>query len=351
MAVTLNAPISWKAAAGDDLAMLENLQPNILKGHTRDFLAILFLKFSDAKGGRAFLKDLASLSKSAKQHLAEVQAFKDAATPGTPYVGIGLTAAGYGALGVAKVPGDASFRAGMQATAGLNDPPSKTWEAAFQKEDDLHAIVLIGDMAMETKAAMHDQVSKRISAAKGVVVLGSQDGIGQHNKNGEGIEHFGYVDGRSQPLFFLEDIADQENSTDGVSNWDAAFPLGQAIVADAAAPNPKVHFGSYFVYRKLEQNVRLFKASELKFAKDAKIKDDERAGAMLVGRFEDGTPVTMQFEDGVESPVPNNFNYGSDKSGSKCPFLGHIRKTNPRGSGGFGQSEQQERKHLMARRG
>jgi deferrochelatase/peroxidase EfeB len=262
MAVTLNAPISWKSAAGDDRKMLDDLQPNILKPHTRDFLSILFLRFADQGGGRAFLRDLVTLMKSATLHLQEVEAFKAGArTPGTPYVGLGLTAAGYGALGVDAVPADPSFLGGMQATAALNDPDLATWDAHFRETADLHAIVLIGDMGMRTQAAMHDRVVEKINAAKGVVVLGTQDGIGQHNSNGAGIEHFGYVDGRSQPLFFLEDIDEEENTTDGTANWSPSFPLGQAIVADPAAPDPRVHFGSYFIFRKLEQNVKLFKTS------------------------------------------------------------------------------------------
>jgi len=171
MAVTLNAPISWQSAVGDDAAMLDDLQPNILKAHTRDFLAILFLKFTDPQGGRAFLRDLASLMKSAKQHLLEIQAFKGPAhTLGTPYVGVGLTAAGYGALGITPVPGDPSFQNSMQATNGLNDPSVASWDAHFRNKRDLHAIVLIGDMGSDTKTAMHNKVVAKLNAAKGVVV-------------------------------------------------------------------------------------------------------------------------------------------------------------------------------------
>ena len=110
--------------------------------------------------------------------------------------------------------------------------------------------------------------------------MGTQDGLGLHNDNREGIEHFGYVDGRSQPLFLLEDIDAEENATDGIANWDPAFPLEQVIVPDPAAPDPAVHFGSYFVYRKLEQNVRRFKRQEQKLADRLFGADDERAGAM-----------------------------------------------------------------------
>jgi Dyp-type peroxidase family len=349
MSVTLNTSISWKNAAPDDATMLDSLQPNIIKAHVREFLTLLFLQFDDQAGSKSFLKTLSnSMMKSAKQHLDEIEAFKS--TPpvaGTPYVGVGLTKKGYDKLGITQTPGDSLFGSGMQMSE-LNDPDASTWDPYFG--DDIHAVVLIGDMLNETKVAAHDQVVNLINSSYGVKIVGSQDGLGLHNNNGQGIEHFGYVDGRSQPLFLTEDIEGEENGTDGTANWNPDFPLGQVIVADPAAPDPTVHFGSYFVYRKLEQNVRLFKEEEEKLADRLFGAENEIAGAMVVGRFEDGTPVTMQFEDGVESPVPNNFNYFSDKNGAKCPFSGHIRKTNPRGSGGF-EDQDGERKHLMARRG
>ena len=62
----------------------------------------------------------------------------------------------------------------------------------------------------------------------------------------------------------------------------------------------------------------------------------------MVGRFEDGTPVTLQEGDGMHKPVPNNFNYASD-AGGRCPFIGHVRKVNPR--------DGSERTRLLARRG
>jgi deferrochelatase/peroxidase EfeB len=344
-------PIEWKQAIGDELTLLQNLQPNIIKPHVREFLTVLFLHFDDADGGKDFIGRLSGLMKSAHDHLVEIVQFKDHETPGSAYIGFGLSAPGYDVLKIAPVPSDRSFQSGMDKTIRLNDPPISEWEQHFQKPNDLHAVVVIGDMLRDDRNAARARVQELIDTAAGVTVIGTQEGVGQHNSNGQGIEHFGYVDGRSQPLFLIEDIRDEENQTDGIANWDPTSPLSQVIIPDPAAPDPNVHFGSYFIFRKLEQNVKLFKKMEIKFAEDLPIDDDERAGAMIVGRFEDGTPVTLQSEDGVESPVPNNFNYNSDKSGAKCPFLGHIRKTNPRGSGGFGQTFEQEHSHLMARRG
>lgn len=191
-----------------------------------------------------------------------------------------------------------------------------------------------------------------ISAAAGVTELGRERGLSQINANGDGIEHFGYVDGRSQPMFLNEEIEDERLSNDGTTVWDPAFPLSRAIVPDPGSPSPAKHFGSYFVFRKLEQNVKLFKREEEKLATRLGLKggDKERAGAMIIGRFEDGTPVSIQRDEGMHRPVPNDFDYDSDGDGGKCPFFGHIRKMNPRGSGGF-EPHAAERLHIMPRRG
>jgi Dyp-type peroxidase family len=331
--------------------MLEQLQANILKAHVRDDLSVMFLNFGDQAEAKAFLKALAPLMKSARKHLEEVEAFKTAKTPGTPYVGVGLTKTGYAAIGVAA-PTDPSFQLGMKAPATrqlLKDPPVSTWEEPYR--EDIHAVVLIGDAKNAGTTARRNAVEALLPDS--VTVLGEETGLGRHNDNGDGIEHFGYVDGRSQPLFLIEDIEAERGGTDGTNVWDPAFGLDRAIVKDLAAPDPNLHFGSYFVFRKLEQNVRRFKQAEKDLAAELGLAepDGERAGAMLIGRFEDGTPVTLQRAAGTHSPVMNNFTYASDGDGAKCPFQGHIRKANPRGSGGFEQPPEKERRHLMARRG
>jgi len=333
--------------------MLEELQPNIVKAHVRDHLSVLFLQFGDPAEARAFLSSVVPLMKSARTHLAEVDAHKATGAAGTPYVGIGLTFAGYGALGIADelTPVDPSFRLGMkhaETRARLSDPPASAWEPPYR--GDIHAIVLIGDARDASTVARRNEVEALLPAS--VTVLGEETGLSQINPDGDGIEHFGYVDGRSQPLFLTEDIAEETRTTDGASAWDPAFPLDQVLIADAAAPDPGKHLGSYFIFRKLEQNVRRFKEAEDELAAALGLtgEDAERAGALLVGRFEDGTPLTSQAAAGANSPVMNNFNYDSDDQGVKCPFQAHIRKTNPRGSGGF-EEEAGERRHLMARRG
>jgi Dyp-type peroxidase family len=351
MSIDLSTTLSWTTASGDAATMLGELQPNILKAHVRDHLSALFLTFGDAAEARAFLVSTTAKMKSAKAHLDEVSAFKTATGVGTPYVGVGLTAAGYRVLGVENFPQDEAFLRGMTAPPTrqrLNDPPRSTFDPGYRGE--IHAVVLIGDATDKAMTARRNEILGLLPDS--AAVLAEETGLGRINARGEGIEHFGYVDGRSQPLFLTEDVDAEKNNTDGINVWNPAAPLEQVLVPDTAAPDPGVHFGSYFVFRKLEQNVRRFKQAEADLADTLGLtgEDRERAGAMIIGRFEDGTPLTTQREDGAESPVSNNFTYDSDRAALKCPFQAHIRKTNPRGSGGA-EDPAGERRHLMARRG
>lgn len=351
MPVTLNAPFSWKAASAADLAMLTALQPNILKAHTREFLTILLVRFDDAAAARTALKTIAqTLMKSALKHLQEVEAFHATNAPGTSYVGVGLTEKGYDKLGIptAKKPNDPSFLQGMQA-AGLGDSKPTSWDSVFHQ--DVHAVILVGDQLKPPRDVMLAKVMALLTpTAKFHVSV--QEGHGLHNGNGDGIEHFGYVDGRSQPIFLTEDLEAERLRQDGATNWDPGFGPGRAILPDPTGADPLSQFGSYFVYRKLEQNVRQFKEEEDKLANRLGLTgaDVERAGAMIVGRFEDGTPTAIQAAARSHSPVQNDFTYNSDGDGGKCPFFAHIRKVNPRSSGGF-EPPAGERLHIMARRG
>lgn len=350
MPVDLKKPLAWKTATGDAAAMLSQLQPNIVKAHVRDHMRVLLVQFSDKAEARAFLNAVAAKMKSAKKHLLEVERYKSEGTAGTPYIGVGLTFAGYQKLGIAqaKIPGqaEAPFNASMRSAASvtaLGDPPVASWEEPYRHT--IHAVVLIGDTSKAAVVAKRAEI-KALFTPK-VKLLGEETGLGQLNGRGEGIEHFGYIDGRSQPLFLVEDIAEEPKA-----HWDPALGLGRVLVADTAAPKPAQQFGSFFVLRKLEQNVRAFHQAEKNLADTLGLsgEDRKRAGATIVGRFRDGTALTAHSKALGKNPIPNDFDYERDGEGARCPFHGHIRKSNPRGSGGA-EPHEVERTHLMARRG
>lgn len=242
----------------------------------------------------------------------------------------------------------------------LGDPPVETWNTLFQA--DIHAMLLIADDDKSNRDLLCNEFINRIHNSGGAVeLLGEEVGQAMRNPDGHGIEHFGYVDGRSQPLMLQEDL-DRERK----QHWNPRIPLGQVLVPCPGGGKP-TSFGSYFVFRKLEQNVRGFKKMEKHLAKalglgsaaadnpERQDELEELAGAMVVGRFENGRPVVLANEAGdlKNKDVPNDFNFAADPNGLRCPFAGHIRKTNPRGESEqkFGEVAIPEIRHLMARRG
>jgi Dyp-type peroxidase family len=361
MPVNLDASLAWEHANADEIALLDDLQGNILKGHGRNHTQNLFFVFDppNPSEGKGFLKVLAQSIKSAHQQLRDAKEYRTNKKDAGVFISVLLSAAGYTALGMGedKMPEDPAFRSGLKSRQiDLNDPEIKDWDPAFQ--DEIHGMILIGG-ADETQVR---QVRTKIQQQKpaSVKIIGIEQGLAMRNKNGDGIEHFGYVDGRSQPLLLQEDI-DLEQKNGGIDVWDPTFPLKQVLVPCPGGASATTSFGSYFVFRKLEQNVKGFKEKEEEISEKVgeiaaglglPANNEELAGAMIVGRFEDGTPVIQQKDDGVK-PVPNNFDFSHDTEGHKCPFHSHIRKTNPRGDSvrQFGVPLDEERSHIMARRG
>lgn len=353
----LDQPLKWTASDKAVGALLDDLQANILKGHGRDHAIHLFLAFDPAKKAaiKGAIHQLSGQLKTARQQLREAEDFKKTRKDGGTVRCFFLSFAGYQALDVeAQAPADAAFRAGMRQRMAPRPGQSATdlfqhWEGYFR--DGVHAMLLLADVDVARLQAERDSVVESLEAV-GVRVVGEETGLQQRNERGEGVEHFGYVDGRSQPILIAEDVDREKALGDGTSMWNPAFPLSQVLVTNGSPAQPRA-LGSLFVFRKLEQNVLRFKRREEELADELGFSGEDRelAGAMMVGRFEDGTPVVLRRKAGAGGGVPNNFNYADDRDGVKCPLHAHVRKTNPRGSGGFQQTEAQERAHIMARRG
>lgn len=316
--------------------LLANTQGNILKGHGRDHTTHIFLRFEETQRNtvRAWIGIyMAEKATSFKTQLRERERFKRNRVPGGLFTGFFLTAAGYKYLGFKDVGDkfeDEAFKAGMKnRLTETNDPKPGDWEKGFQ--EDIHAMVLLAD----------DDVARMELAAKEIVALTSrfatitavEYGNVIRNDNGDGIEHFGYVDGISQPLFLKDEIDAymafhnidlKEEEAKGKLKFNPAADKDLVLIKDPYVDNAHA-FGSYFVFRKLEQNVKGFKE------KEEGLGLGELGGAYLVGRFEDGSPVVLTDDEGVIGAGSyNNFDYHNDPSGGRCPHFAHIRKTNPR---------------------
>ncbi|MGW0943794.1 Dyp-type peroxidase [Streptomyces sp. NPDC002623] len=384
---TRNTVQEMKAALGD-------LQGNILKSHGRDHSVHLFIDFpvdspEKRKKARKWLAGMVSTGRvtSALQQWDEAKAYREAQqtvhrngavssadaealfkSASDAFYGVLISADGYRDLRIDPefLPDDPSFRLGAKKRIGdLDDPPVQQWEENFKGR--LHALVIVADDFPDRLEWIVTELRGELAALDAVV--GEETGTamrldakGRPDADAPVREHFGFVDGISQPLFYARDIEQARTRQGGIDEYDPSAPLDQVLVKDPGG-DKNTAYGSYFVYRKLEQNVEGFRQGEQVLAKriaefahpkqkQPTAEDVALAGAYMVGRFQDGTPVVDREVAGLGA-LPNNFDFDGDPDGVRCPFQAHVRKTNPRGDKQrqFGQSLTQERTQRIVRRG
>ncbi len=350
---------------GEYKTLLGDLQGNIIKSHGRDHSVHLFIQFKadQQKKAKEWIQKFAEkYVTSAILQNAEAIEYQRSKIKGSVFANLCLSIAGYEYLEIPpfQIPHNEAFRMGMKSDSVvgfLGDPAVDTWDYGLQQE--IHAFILIAD---DDIIDLLQEVNRIYTSLLPVgLVVHREDGFVLRNEKKQVIEHFGFADGISQPLFVKRDVDKAKEIDPNFDKWNPLAPLSLVLEKD---DNGKTgdSYGSYLVYRKLEQNVKAFHKDQKALADKVGI-DNDLAGALIVGRFADGTPV-------VESGTPtgatstNNFNYdedptefGLDPKPTKCPFHAHIRKTNPRGDTGrvnnspdFEQSLKVERSHRIARR-
>lgn len=341
LAQQLNHRISWKKADADLRAFLDGLQGNILKGHGRNHAVFLFCRFDEgeAQKARGFLRTQVRRVKSARHQLIAADKVKHGGEKDkAPFVSVFLSKDGYEYFGVpsGKQPSDAKFQAGMAASKlALNDAEKAAWEPWFQNP---HVVIMVAVLTQHEAEQEATMMLNSISTFGGVAGVHSHPVLGNQffNEAGRGVENFGYVDGRSQPLLLDEDLTDEG----GMYIWPTKeFPVDQFVVRDPGVDGTTA-YGSYYVFRKLKQDVVGFKAREDDINKNFGISFPNRDSAG-VGRLESGTPSERTNDDGQSPDVTNNFAF--DSNPARCPAFAHIRKVNPRTDATHG--------NLMVRRG
>jgi Dyp-type peroxidase family len=339
--------------APEFLPMLQDLQANILKGHGRKFAHHLFLQIKEGKMNEA-KKWISHFAKSqittAEEQLEGRKRHREKRDDGGPMFCLSISATGYKNLGATpnSVPSDPSFIGGLKGSpVKLSDIP-ESWDEPFRQLIDL--LIIVGDDNPHTAQSLGNHIARDVRHFATLLLNQRGKILHQILPGGDSIniENFGYADGVSQPLF-LKDEIDAQKLTNKV--WFDGEPLGLVLVQDKGGKSPD-SFGSYFVFRKLEQNIKQFKLNEgdipggtginapLPRVRNAAGKNNnDLPGAMIVGRFENSTAVVESNGDAAVIKHPtdetNDFDYSTDSpssasNGSKCPFHGHTRITNPR---------------------
>eukprot|EP00324_Dicrateria_rotunda_P003571 CAMPEP_0206160266 /NCGR_PEP_ID=MMETSP1474-20131121/6615_1 /ASSEMBLY_ACC=CAM_ASM_001110 /TAXON_ID=97495 /ORGANISM="Imantonia sp., Strain RCC918" /LENGTH=402 /DNA_ID=CAMNT_0053561513 /DNA_START=294 /DNA_END=1502 /DNA_ORIENTATION=- len=269
-----------------------------------------------------------------------------------------FSSSGYEALGIPKKkhPKDTIWKKGMKFQGfskvdiakflgfdipvplrnPLRDPPVDTWEDTFKQ--DIHVLILLASSDEEALIDTVIEIQNDIEQF-GLHVIGIEDGKVIRNDKNQVIEHFGHPDGVSQPLFYTSDydtFLKQQNIFNDKKQLakygDPKAPLNLVLTKDPLG-NGDYSFGSYMVYRKLEQDIIGYKTKVKELAEAIGV-EEKLADQMVIGRDTDGIPLGNLRTEPADGIVPDNFDFSHKPSDSLkvCPFQAHIRKANPRTS-------------------
>jgi Dyp-type peroxidase family len=347
-----------EALSKDDVSQLEasgvldNIQGNILQGHGRDYSIQILIEFHDGhehkQNIRNWIKKLANEITSAKRQMAEAHHFRCCGISGQVFHSFSLSARGYRYLGYqrwANKKFEYLFQIGManeHIRNALNDPEKTCLDQPYDGNFNIDAMLLVADDdEQKLTCAAHKLLDDIANSTKNCAV---EHGHVIRNEKRQSQEHFGYVDNISQPSFFETD------KPEDVSKWNPIIGPSLVLVQDPCsglAGQPDLAYGSYLVYRKLEQDVIGFQDKIKELANQLEIRCEERAAALVMGRYRDGTPLSQHDMPSLANSAPNHFNYEDDPDGNICPYHAHIRLMNNRNTGG----EFKPASRFIARRG
>jgi deferrochelatase/peroxidase EfeB len=232
MAINLGKPLDNTIISNQEKHFMENLQANILKGHGREHVVLLFLAVQDVDKARNFLHHY-PVTDSFTQH-KETKNFKETGTSSGVVRLVFLSKAGVDVFGHgSKFAGFGAFSGGMAAdTSVLDGGSTGSWQNELKRP--IHVMLLVAyHNEIDLARIIGNMVEDFDEDDSPFEVIFVQEGRAYKNGDGEGIEHFGYVDGRSQPLMVQSAIDDETNKRrGGIDKYDPTAPLSQFILPD-----------------------------------------------------------------------------------------------------------------------
>ncbi|KUJ16039.1 Dyp-type peroxidase [Mollisia scopiformis] len=323
---------------------LHNIQGDILPGLPKKFEAYWFLQIRDdrVKEFRCNLYKLLPLITSAAQAMRDqdqIDHWKRSSPPEGQLlklsgVNISFSHKGLVKMGIADPVNDTTtdpFQTGMfNDIANLDDQVEK-WLPDFKQE--IHCLIFITGESLATVHERYAELKWILDPTINEVKLT----VGNARPGKEfGHEHFGYLDGVSQPNIEGIDKSADPNPV------QAPIPQGLILTgrpgdeSSSGTPTPRPAWaldGSFMAFRYLSQNVPEFQA--FVDANNPPNAPKDLLGARLVGRWKSGAPVDITpLHDNPTlgaDPAKNNHFLFDPTSQDRCPFAAHIRKTNPRG--------------------
>jgi len=250
---------------------------------------------------------------------------------------VAFTYHGLEALGVPRQSLDSfapEFREGMKARAALlgdvGESSPEHWEPPLGSADVHVAIAALSPDAARLEAAA-EKARRAHTELPGVEVVWRQDCY----QLATGRTSFGFKDGIGQP-------AVEGSGRPSTSPREPSLKAGEIILGypDETGelppmPTPEVlgRNGTYVVFRKLHTKVATYR----RYLRNRAASRDEEdlLGAKMVGRWQSGAPLALapdhdEPELGADARRNNDFVFGDDPRGFKCPVGAHARRANPR---------------------
>jgi Dyp-type peroxidase family len=254
---------------------------------------------------------------------------------------------------VPEVQGEFQWSDGTPAKAWWSDESAPQ---AWEDNRDLwpHLLVWISAKGDREREDVVKLVRELASQNKGPTEIGYQVAASLRDNK----EHFGFVDGISQPA--IEGIRPGKPGDGklGARGWQG-LKVGEFILGypdegyspqTSGSSENAMRDGTFLVYRKIAQNVAAFKDTVKTMAEASGVSDDDIA-AKLMGRKQNGEPlvVTPGAPDPPAMNLRNDFTYANDQDGLRCPFGSHVRRSNPRDDLHF--EGRRVNRHRIIRRG
>lgn len=415
-------------ASAEPVLAVDQVQGNILAGFNKDFQTLIFLHIDRARDFKPWLASQVDFIATAAEVLAFNHLFKEIRTRRqresnavkATWINIAFSSQGIKVLvGAAEARKfrDRAFKAGLAARSeSLGDPRDaddlegspRNWVVGGPNNRPAHVVLIVasddrGDMLAEVERIEESLRNFRMRdgtrAPSGAHVIFKEEGANLPPPLA-GHEHFGFLDGVSQPgmrgrispdphdvLTLRQNPKDRNQGKPGQDLlWPGEFVFGYpgqdpnkpveepGAVMDAGPDWARN--GSFLVFRRLRQDVfalhKFLKAVAAHFdAPDPASSSGPRMiGSSLVGRWPSGAPVERVPDDdnralANDDCASNHFEYQQaaetiaasdresdfdcrddefpppveDPQGRRLPFTGHIRKAYPRDDVALNQKE------------
>lgn len=372
---------------------MEGIQGDVLLGHSKKAEAIIFFKITDPALFKSFIVGLPITSAAAvfrpDPDDSTKMAYLTGQAPPNPRFSVAFSMSGLTAIGAD--PGSGSLldplvqKLSGRAVAELKDADPSSWIVG-KEEDDIDGVLIVTGAQ---KGDVESALSGKLGDPAGAGYLDVHKLIGNVREgDAEGHEHFGFLDGVSQPG--IRGCVDQAQTVPLTENqnpndpdqglpgqdllWPGEFVLGYSTQVAGTKfttkgdpvdlPADWMKDGSFLVVRRLTQKVPEMHAG-IKAATPPGQRP-EQLEAQIVGRWPNGAPVVLRPDAddatlGTEPARNNDFEFGGDRHGLTCPWAAHIRKAYPRDDvrGNVAPADEEEidaeegntQTHRMLRRG